>query len=1050
MRFTPPTRACFSHKLFLSRRDLAALHVCFGALWAAALSGFSVAQEAGPSFPAVGPEPLGKVSPGAAVLWEGWQMRESAITGTDGAAISQSGFKTKDWYATTIPTTVLGVLVRHGIYPDPYIGTNNMRIPDASDEHNARYKLAGFSHLPDKSNPWAKPYWFRRQFSLPKEFAGKKVWLNLDGINYRADIWLNGKQLADSRSAAGMFERFRFEISGQLNQTGQNALAVLIHPPDHTGDPVYEQLDGLKGGFGPNGGDGEILRNVMQYGAIGWDWVPAARDRNIGIWQHVWLEATGPVVVRDPAAFTDVRLPEGDSAAVTLRLQLQNAEPVQQKVELVASIKPEGFEGDPIEVRENVTLAPSAVTEVVFKPDAHPELIMRKPRLWWPVTYGEQPLYQLAIEARVDGKPSSRSERSFGVRKVGSHVLPSGGRAFTVNGRTIRLTGGAWVPDYLMSWSAQRYRDEVRLMAAGNHTVVRINGSGIIPPDAFFEACDGYGLMVWQDLSRTSILGTHRKDGKKGWSPVDCDDPALWLSNMRDCVLRLRGSTSLLVWCGSNEAAAQEALGVPMQNEILPELDGTRPWLPSSSEQPSWAKEPMRVWTGGPWSLVRLPEYFALYATKHQFTARNEIGLPSTPPLNSIARAIPDYNQPDPASFPLNITLGYHDATAMFRSLDAIIRKDLGEPLNLPEYLLMGDLYNEASYRAIFEAANKVRPRNSGTHLWKVNAAWPSIMWQVFDWYLRPNAGYYSMRSACKPLHVQASVDDFAVQVVSTLPGAKLGLTLRIKVVGLDGAVKAEEVRKVDATADATTTAGVLPEVVRDGKLHFIVLELLDPQGAEADRTVVWMQKDCLWSDLLKLEPAEVKAEVLDRSERDGETLFRVRAENRSRVPAVQVWLEVLRGSMGEEVLPSFWNDNAITLLPGEKREVTVGFRTTLLKDATPHLAVGGWNVRPFEVNANTRQPTPMRLAVSKASMEPGSILTFKVEQVSTKGDRYNNWQIPVKLDGALVRWVRTGLRTGEKNSLSLPIPGPMAPGSHTVCVGEEGKGAVITVDASQ
>lgn len=161
------------------------------------------------------------------------------------------------------------------------------------------------------------------------------------------------------------------------------------------------------------------------------------------------------------------------------------------------------------------------------------------------------------------------------------------------------------------------------------------------------------------------------------------------------------------------------------------------------------------------------------------------------------------------------------------------------------------------------------------------------------------------------------------------------------------------------------------------------------------------MQKDCLWSDLLKLESAEVTAEVIAQSERNGETVYRVRAENRSPVPAVQVWLEVLRGSAGEEVLPCFWSENAITLLPGEKREVSVSFRTPLLKEATPHLAVGGWNVRPRETNVKTGKPTPMRLVISEAAMKPGALLTFTAEQVSSEGARYNNWQVPVKLDGA-------------------------------------------------
>ena len=174
--------------------------------------------------------------------------------------------------------------------------------------------------------------------------------------------------------------------------------------------------------------------------------------------------------------------------------------------------------------------------------------------------------------------------------------------------------------------------------------------------------------------------------------------------------------------------------------------------------------------------------------------------------------------------------MGYHDATGLSctRCSDEILREDLGEPCCLTEYLWMGDLYNNQCYRAIFEAANKARPRNAGTHLWKVNAAWPSMMWQVFDWYLRPNAGYYSMRSACRPLHVQHSVDDQTVQVVSTLAKPRSGLRVRITLTDAAGRVEQSRELAITAAADATTPVGPLPELVKDGRLHFLALDLLD------------------------------------------------------------------------------------------------------------------------------------------------------------------------------------------------------------------------------
>ena len=1016
-------------------------------------SGLGGTAPAEPSFPAIEAESLGSIPEGAIVLHSDWQMRESVIAGDDGPAFSRAGFAGMGWYRTSVPTTALGTLVRHGVYPDPYIGTNNLRIPDANEEHNRRYHLSQYSHLPNQANPWSKPYWFRREFRIPKEFRGRNVWLHLDGINYRADVWVNGRQVADAKWVAGMFRRFHFDITALVSEGESNAVALRVHPLDFPGDPSQEQLGGFDGSYRPCGGDGEILRNVTQYSSIGWDWVAPARDRNLGLWQHVWLEATGPVAVRDPAAMTDVRLPEGDQAAITVRCHLENAGSTKRSVEILARIFADGFRAAPIECRASVELAATSMTEVILTPAAHPELVMRKPRLWWPVTYGEQPLYQLTVEARVDGRLSSRVASRFGVRTVGTRILPSGGRAFTVNGRTIRMTGGAWVPDFLASWGAQRYRDEVRLMAEGNHTIVRVNGCGIVPPDVFFEACDRQGLLVWQDLSRTSVqvdwrdrrsttspgpLLYLRKDGARTWNPPRCD-PALYLDNMRDCIVRLRGHPSLLLWCGSNEAAPQADVGEPLQNEILPALDGTRPWLPDSHESPSWRREDLHTWTGGPWWNMRLPEYFKFYEQNADYTCRNEIGLFSPPPINSMAKAIPAHDQPLAEQFPWNRELGYHDAMDFVKKADAIIREDLGEPACQAEYLWMGDLYSSLSYRAIYEAANKVRPRNAGTHIWKINAAWPSVVQQVFDWRLRCNGGYYAMRSACRPLHVQHSVDDQTLQVVSTLAAVRPGLKVRATIVDVAGRVEQTQEYLLAAAADATTHLGSLPGLVTDGRLHFLGLDLFDAEERPLDRVVTWVQANCRFHELMKLPPAEIEAHVTERSEQAGEVRYRVSLHNASEVPAVEVWLEVIHGPQGDEVLPAFWSDNSINLLPGERREVDVRFRKKLFGATPAHLMVEGWNVTPREWRVAGAQPVSLASEITSCDVgrETEVIkLRFTATQHGATGPRWTTWPVTVKVDGNILRWVRIALQTGAESHAVLSLPG-LSPGEHRVGVGD-------------
>lgn len=983
-----------------------------------------------PSFPAIEETPLGTLAEKAVVLHKGWQMREEVICGDHGASFSQPGFSaTQSWYPTTVPTTTQGTLVRQGVYPDPYVGLNNMLIPDACKEQNERYGLDKYSHLPGHENPWSKPYWFRSEFNLPTDFKGKVVWLHLDGINYRADVWVNGKQVGDHKNVAGMFERFRFNVTDVIHRASANAIAVRIHPLDFCGDPVDEQLGGVMGIYGPNAGDAEILRNVTQYCSIGWDWVAACRDRNVGIWQHIWLEGTGEVAVRDPAGFTALS-PINDSAKVKVRFHCENgtAKPVHAEVRI--RIEPDGFKDKTIELRKKIVVQPGAPQEFILDAADHPELAMQNPKLWWPVGYGDHPLYTLTVEVWTAGVMSSSAKSNLGVRTVGTLVLPSGGRAFTVNGRIFRLSGGAWVPDFLMSWGAQRYRDEARLMAAGNHTVVRVNGCGIIPPEVFFDECDRQGLLVWQDLSRTSVetryAKSYHQEEPEVWGTVACDDVALLLRNTEDCVLRLRSHPSLLLYEGCNEAAPQRNFGEVVQNEMLPRLDGTRPWFPCSHSDPSWEKEPIHMSSAGPYSLVRLPEYFRLYASDPKFVCKNEIGLTSPPPINSLAGPMSLFTGNPYGSPVSDKELGYHDGTDhYYRATPEIIHADLGVASSVAEYLSMSDLYTNTAYRAIYEAANKARPRNAGTHLWKTNAAWPSMVQQVFDWFLCCNGGFYGMKAALKPVHVQTSIDDCGVQVVSTLSTDQKAMQVSAEICSVHGKVVATKDWTVDVPADLTVPVGTLPAEVGDGRLYFVALTLRDKDGAEVDRQVTWMQKDCKWHEMLKIEPTRLALTVESHSSDTKETTYHLLAENKSSVPAVNAALSILAGERGAEVLPCFWSDNAFCILPGEKKHLTVTFRTGLLNGKEPHLIAEGWNLLPTEISMVDSKPVDFGVKIVKIA---GGDTNETIKVFAESNDqnpgitRIVTWPLMLRLNGEPTRTFRVAIHGQGQALAEIPV----------------------------
>ena len=977
-------------------------------------------EAAPPSFPPVDSEPLGTVSAGAIVLHDDWQMREEAIIGDHGDTFSSPTFNATGWYPAAVPTTALATLVRNGVYPDPIVGLNMMKIPDANDAENTRYDLLKYSHLPDHSNPFDRPYWFRTTFTLPASYQGQVVWLHLDGINYRADVWLNGQQVANAQDVVGMFKRFRFDIS-KFAKTGgtTNTLAIRIHPLDVPGDPVLEQLGGVFGHLGPNCGDKQILSNVTMYQTVGWDWTPSVRDRNIGIWQHVWLEATGPVAVRDPAGFVDLKWTPGQDAPIKVRGYLDNPGPQPVRTALKIRIEPEGFDGPAVEFQQNLSAAPGR-NEFILLPTDHPELVLHNPKVWWPDTYGDHPLYRLTVSAAVDGKPSSSASSLLGVRSVGTYVLPSGGRAFTCNGRTIRLSGGAWIPDTMLSWSAQRYRDEVRLMAEGNQTVVRVNGCGIMPPDVFFDACDRNGLLVWEDLSRTS-------------PPRGPDaDLKVLMDNMVDCVDRMRGHPSLLVWEGSNETEPQKDWAQPMSDQVLPAMDGTRPWLLDSNA------DHMR--SGGPYLQVPLRKLFNLYAQDPNFVCKNEIGMAAPMNINSVVQSIPDWDQADDKNFPLNVTFGFHDATdGYYNTTHRAIAQQFGPMPDLMEYLWIGDLFEGEFFRGVYEAANKARPRNAGTHLWKVNASWPSMVWELFDWYLHTNAGYYQMKEALRPVHVQYSIDDSGVQIVSTQPDALKGARVHAEIVNLQGAPESTADFTVDAAADATTSAGSLVDKLADNHAHFLALTLTAADGKVLDHDVRWVADDDVCWELQTLAPATVVGTV-EKTHVDGaETVDTIGIENTSDLPACDVRSEILSGPQGAEVLPSFWTDNAQNLMPHEKREVTVRYRTAVLAGAQPHLIVEGFNVMPREINLADGKLVPLSIKLTACEAAPArngnSTVKLTYVNAATSGPRYTSWPIPISLDGLVVRYAHVDVSGSRETSQTVSFDG-LSAGEHEVAAG--------------
>ncbi|MGW3025355.1 discoidin domain-containing protein [Streptomyces sp. NPDC001221] len=327
---------------------------------------------------------------GTVPVESGWRLTLDDWAGDDGPGLSKTSVDTSRWLPATVPGTVLASLVDQGKLPDPVAGLNNLHVPEALSRHS---------------------WWYKRDFELPhglRTGSGRRIWLEFDGVNHKADIWLNGEQVGDLTYP---FARSSYDVTRLLAADDANALAVKITPMPVPGSP------GDKGPLGESwvdAGAGQMNLNSPTYlASSGWDWMPAVRDRAAGIWNHVRLRSTGQVVIGDPRVDTVLpNLPDVSVAELTVVVPVRNADSTDHRATVSAA-----FDG--VRVSKVVTVPAGESVDVVFAPDAFGQLRLRDPKLWWPNGLGEPDLHDLTLTTSVDGTESDRRTTRFGIRQFG-------------------------------------------------------------------------------------------------------------------------------------------------------------------------------------------------------------------------------------------------------------------------------------------------------------------------------------------------------------------------------------------------------------------------------------------------------------------------------------------------------------------------------------------------------------------------------------------------------------------------------------------------------
>ena len=803
-----------------------------------------------------------------------WKLvRASALKDTTllGERLSSPGFDDASWMPATVPGTVLGSYVAAGAVLHPNYKDNQLFISDTYFKSDFWYRDVFTAHI-----------------DTPRQF------LHFDGINFQAHIYLNGQYVGSIGSA---FDAARFDVTGILKEA-TNVLAVkIVHNPNYGEARVQTAFwPNVNGGI--LGGD-----NPTMHATIGWDWIPSVRGRNIGIYDKVYIRYTGNVTVDDPFVRTEIPLPDTTRATILASATLCNHS--DKPVEGVLRMR---F-GD-LTLEQKAKLAAGESRLVTFDPAT-----LENPRLWWPNGYGKQELYPVSFS--FDGSDSVAF--LSGVRQFDYEMVPYEpvgklyfkGRnnnqrlSLYVNGRRFVGFGGNWgYPEHLLSYGSREYDIAVGYHAAQHFTMIR-NWVGMTDNKAFYEACDRYGILVWQDFW---LANPH-----DGPNPYDTDK---FNAVARRYVRRIRNHPSVALYVGRNEGYPPAEIDNYLAAMVPEEHPGLY-YIPHSGAD--------GVSGGGPYRALPVKKYFLLHS---QDKIVSERGMPTVMNYENLVRALGEENvEPVNTDEHPNLMYGLHDYTLgmegkwsaqICRTVNQMIAKGFGEPADAREFAYLAQWINYDGYRAIFESRSMYR---RGLLLWMSHPAWPTLVWQTYDYFFEPTGAFFGCKNACEPIHILLNPVKDSVVVVNYHAGSREGLTATARILDMYGKEVSRRSMALDLPEDDTRDCFPLevPEDITD--VYFISLALTDRDGKVLSENYYWQGKEEGNYQALRTL-GKTRLSVKQKAVAAGR--YKVTVTNSGKVPALMIRLKAIDSATGDLVLPVWYSENYFFLMPGENREVEV------------------------------------------------------------------------------------------------------------------------------
>jgi exo-1,4-beta-D-glucosaminidase len=862
-------------------------------------------------------------------LAENWKLTSANNLQLSGAAISLLDYQDTGWHTIRrMPATVLEILEEDGVYPNLYVGKNMAE--------NVPQDL------------YTQDWWYRTTFEAPAEHA--VYVLEFPGINYRAEIWLNGHLIADSKRVVGMYSAHELNATHWIEPGQRNTLAVKVTPEraiqDVNGvelaDSWFDWLNWKYLGYrGPRGKNSH-----------GISFVP---DRNAGIWKPVYLKVSGELTLSHPFVNTELSLLQTTSAKLTVYASLGNPSSRQVKGILRGTISRPGK--TTIQFEQTIALGPGEERQASFTPQQFPQLVVSDPDLWWPYSIGNPSLYDLGLEFLEKNKLSDAAHIRFGIRSITqyrdhdeqfSDVGKGGNFYLKINGKDFLVRGAVYTPDLLYRYDPDREAAVLRYAKDLGLNMLRWESK--ISSEHIIELADEQGMPLmfgWMCCNQWEM-----------WDQWDEEDHRVAEESLRSQIAMLRQHASVWIWANGSDGLPPDPV-LNAYHNILTNLHWQNAAVDTVS---SFAKDERgeRKWNGihmeGPYSW-RPPTYWfsGRYAASRGSCAEqgdNE----HIPTYESLKKFIPVDKL-----WPINETWYFHSGANTGNdtliNIQKAIDRRYGSSGGAEEFARKAQLAHFENTRAQFEAfAANGWANHKMTIYWMLNSHWPSFFGNIFDYYLSPGGAYYGAKTGLRPLSVV--FDSYAtgdhrqakITVVNQTPMERRNLRVRVRVYDLQGKLREDRhAENLQVDPGGAVQAMTLPRFPDSSQVFFVRCQLLDADGRVLTENVYWQsQKDddvgdpkndsafglklVSWADMTPLNtmPQVLLELSAKHSSSSVENIVTIRLHNPSEHIAFFERAEITSAKDGDELLPLEYDDNYVTVFPGE----TVEIRGTLPQSA--------------------------------------------------------------------------------------------------------------------